>query len=90
METAEAVRVGKFAEGAELVVSERRLELEFRFEECHGTSIAERRNVGTFARLNVESSRLGLRRLTLRRREEGSDLTQIGSGGINRGRGYRR
>ena len=71
LETAEAVRVGKFAEGPELVVSERGLEFEFRFEECHGTSIAERRNVGTFARLNVESSRLGLRRLTLRRREEG-------------------
>ena len=56
LETTEAVRVGKFAEGAELVVSERRLEFEFRFEECHDKSIAEHPNVRTFARLNVESS----------------------------------
>jgi len=55
LETAEAVRVGKFTERTELVVSERRLEFEFRFEECHHKSIAERRNVGALARPNVES-----------------------------------
>ena len=56
LETAEAVGVGKFTERTELVVSERRLEFEFRFEECHDKSIAEHPNVRTFARLNVESS----------------------------------
>ena len=67
METAEAVGVGKFAERTELVVGERRLEFEFRFEECHHKSIAEHRNVGTLARLKVESLRAGFRGLTLRR-----------------------
>ncbi len=39
-EAAKAVGVGKFAEGAELVVGERRLEFEFGFEERHEGSIA--------------------------------------------------
>jgi hypothetical protein len=34
-EAAEAVGVGEFAEGAELVVREWRLEFEFGFEKCH-------------------------------------------------------
>lgn len=38
---AEAVRIGEFAERAELIVGERGLEFEFGFEERHGESIAE-------------------------------------------------
>ncbi len=41
LEAAEAVGVGEFAEGAELVVRERRLQFEFGFQKRHGESIAE-------------------------------------------------
>jgi len=40
LKAAKAVGVGEFAEGAELVVSERGLQFEFGFEKCHGESIA--------------------------------------------------
>lgn len=42
LETAEAIGVGKFSEGTQLVVGERGLEFEFGFEECHGGIIAKR------------------------------------------------
>lgn len=42
LETAEAVRVGKFTERTELIVGERGLEFEFGFEECHSGIIAKR------------------------------------------------
>ena len=41
LEAAEAVGIGKFGEGAELVVSQGRLEFEFGFEECHAVIIAK-------------------------------------------------
>jgi hypothetical protein len=41
LEATEAVSVGKLAEGAELVVGERRLEFEFGFEERHKQIIPE-------------------------------------------------
>ncbi len=41
LEAAEAIGVGEFAEGAELVISEGRLQFEFSFEKCHGEIIAE-------------------------------------------------
>ena len=47
LETAEAVRVGKFTERTELIVSERGLEFEFGFEECHGGIIAKKETRGT-------------------------------------------
>ena len=43
LETAKAVGVCKFAEGAELIVGERGLQFELGFEKCHGESIAEER-----------------------------------------------
>ena len=43
LETPKAVGVGKFAEGAELIMGERGLQFELGFEKCHGESIAEDR-----------------------------------------------
>lgn len=42
LEAAEAIGVGKFSEGTQLIVRERGLEFEFGFEECHGGIIAKR------------------------------------------------
>ena len=50
METAEAVGIGKFAEGPELLVSERRLELEFGLEKCHDQIITGEARSGRIRR----------------------------------------
>ena len=55
-EAAEAVGVGEFAEGAELIVSEGRLEFEFGFEERHGGSIARERGLRKAVDLMKERS----------------------------------
>ncbi len=54
LETAEAVRVGEFAERAELIVCERGLKFEFGFEERHERIIAKRGRRGGRDTASVE------------------------------------
>ena len=60
LEAAEAVGVGEFAERAELVVSERRLEFEFGLEERHGEIIAKGDGEKDGAGFRAEDSALAL------------------------------
>ena len=46
LEAAEAVGIGEFAECAELVVGEGRLQFEFGFEKCHGKNYSRQKENG--------------------------------------------